>query len=148
MYLPAWEEEEDAEGGAAITSSGPSRLEDRRRAVSMSFAEEYRRGRPSRQASALQKQCVDCHLSPSFAMEGEPAIYCRAHQLEGMVNVLREACTQAGCQRTASYGFPGEGRQRCFSHMEEGMAHVLEASTTTEVPSAHKERGTTRRMSS
>lgn len=32
-------------------------------------------------------------------------------QLEGMVNVLREACTRVGCQRTASYGFPGEVKE-------------------------------------
>lgn len=50
MSLPAWEEE-DAEGGGALTSSEPSRLEERRRTVSMSFAEEYRRGRPSRQVT-------------------------------------------------------------------------------------------------
>lgn len=49
LSLPAWEEE-DTEG-AALKSSEPSRLEDRRRTVSMSFAEEYRRGRPSRQVT-------------------------------------------------------------------------------------------------
>lgn len=57
MSLPAWEEE-DAEGGAALPSSGPSRLEDRRRTMSMSFAEEYRRGRPNRQVTSLRKEVV------------------------------------------------------------------------------------------
>ncbi|CAM9168599.1 unnamed protein product [Ectocarpus sp. 12 AP-2014] len=89
------------------------RLEDRRRSMSMSITEGYRYGggggsRFARQASAVNKRCLDCNLPPSFAMEGEPAIFCRAHQMEGMVNVLREGCTTQGCCRTASYGFPGE----------------------------------------
>lgn len=58
ISLPAWEEE-DAEGGAAFPTSGPSRLEDHRRTVSMSFAEEYRRGRPDRQVTSLTKEVVD-----------------------------------------------------------------------------------------
>ncbi|CBN80112.1 EsV-1-7 [Ectocarpus siliculosus] len=107
------------------------RLEDRRRTVSMSITEGHRYdggggSRSARQASAVNKRCLDCNLPPSFAMEGEPAIFCRAHQMEGMVNVLREGCTTQGCCRTASYGLPGEGRQRCFSHMDKGMVHVLQ----------------------
>ncbi|CAM9769385.1 unnamed protein product [Ectocarpus fasciculatus] len=107
------------------------RLEDRRRTVSMSVTEGHRHGggggsTSARQASAVNKRCLDCNLPPSFAMEGEPAIFCRAHQMEGMVNVLREGCTTQGCCKTASYGFPGEGRQRCFSHMVTGMLHVLQ----------------------
>ncbi|CAM9365550.1 unnamed protein product [Ectocarpus sp. 4 AP-2014] len=89
------------------------RLEDRRRTMSMSITEGHRyggggRSRSARQVSAVNKRCLDCNLPPSFAMEGEPAIFCRSHQMEGMVNVLREGCTTLGCCRTASYGFPGE----------------------------------------
>eukprot|EP00903_Cladosiphon_okamuranus_P010283 g9734.t2 len=122
LSLSPWAEDEDGEGGAALPTSPPPRLKDRRRTVSMSsVAEEHRRSRPSNQ------RCLDCNLPPSFANEGEPPIFCRAHQMEGMVDVLREGCERRGCNKTASYGFPGEGRQRCFSHMESGMVHVLTA---------------------
>lgn len=50
LSLPAWAEDEDAEG-PALQSSEPLRLKDRRRTVSMSVAEEYRGARPSSQVN-------------------------------------------------------------------------------------------------
>ncbi|CAM9260685.1 unnamed protein product [Hapterophycus canaliculatus] len=128
ISLPAWEEEDAVEGAGAAALEPPPRplrLEDRRRTVSMSVAEDYRRTGPDRQAFSITKQCLECHLPPAYAVEGEPAVFCRAHQMEGMVNVLRKGCSMRGCYKTPSYGFHGEGRQRCFSHMEDGMVHVL-----------------------
>lgn len=49
LSLPAWKEDEEDEGGLPEEGSTPSLLDIRRRTVSMSVAEEYRRKRPSRQ---------------------------------------------------------------------------------------------------
>ncbi|CAN0171723.1 unnamed protein product [Scytosiphon promiscuus] len=145
ISLPAWEEEGAREGAAAAAAASLDpppralRLQDRRRTVSMSVAEDYRRGTPNHQALSLTKQCLECHLPPAYAVEGEPAIFCRAHQMEGMVNVLRKGCSMRGCYKTPSYGFQGEGRQRCFSHMEDGMVHILpEAPAAPTTRSSHE----------
>lgn len=54
LSLPAWAEDEDAEG-ADPPSSEPLRLKDRRRTVSMSVAEDYHSARPSSQVTFFSK---------------------------------------------------------------------------------------------
>lgn len=56
IFLPAWKEEDALECAATAAALEPPpgalRLEDRRRTVSMSFAEGYRHKRPDRQVNA------------------------------------------------------------------------------------------------
>lgn len=49
LSLPAWKEDDEDEGVLPEEGTEPSLLDIRRRAVSMSMAEEYRRKRPNRQ---------------------------------------------------------------------------------------------------
>lgn len=65
------------------------------------------------------RQCAQpsCSKVPFFGAEGEPAVRCVEHKLEGMVNVANRQCRASDCTRKAVYNFAGEKRKiMCGTH--------------------------------
>ena len=73
------------------------------------------------------KQCAveGCTTQPSFAVEGDPAKYCKTHAEEGMKSVRNKQCAVEGCETRPSYGLEGGPATHCAPHAEEAMVDVV-----------------------
>jgi len=65
----------------------------------------------------------------SFNMEGQKALYCVSHKLEGMVNVKDRLCIHADCKVRPTFNSDGETIPLyCSEHKLEGMINVKDKS--------------------
>ena len=61
-----------------------------------------------------------CNLKSSFNFLEKPAICCKKHSLNGMIDVIHPKCEK--CSTRPSYNFEGKKNPiRCAKHIEEGM---------------------------
>jgi hypothetical protein len=67
---------------------------------------------------------TDCNIQPTFNKEGEKkALYCSAHKMEGMVNVISKTCLE--CNKRPAFNTQGEKKALyCSAHKMEGMVDV------------------------
>ena len=66
-----------------------------------------------------------CKIIPVFNIEGEKALFCFSHKLEGMVDVYNKRCNKPGCERQPTYNLKGQKKALfCLEHKEEGMVDV------------------------
>jgi hypothetical protein len=68
----------------------------------------------------------DCKKQPSYNADGEKkALYCAAHKLVGMVNVINKMCIYPDCKTIPVYNIDGETKGLyCFAHKLDGMVDV------------------------
>jgi len=73
-----------------------------------------------------RKECAHpgCKTVPKFALDGDPAEYCKTHAEEGMVDVVSKRCAVKGCDTRATHGREGGSAEYCGPHAEEGMKNV------------------------
>jgi len=67
---------------------------------------------------------TDCNIQPTFNKEGEKkALYCSAHKMEGMVDVISKTCLE--CNKRPAFNTQGEKKALyCSAHKMEGMVDV------------------------
>ena len=67
-----------------------------------------------------------CKTHPNFNAEGEKTgLYCSAHKLEGMVDIVHKTCIHEGCKTHPKFGNEGEKtRLYCYAHKLEGMVDI------------------------
>jgi hypothetical protein len=76
--------------------------------------------------SYSQCEYEGCEVRPSCNFKGESrGIYCGAHKLHGMINVVYKRCEAGGCTRMPGFNFEGQTERRyCSSHKLDGMVNV------------------------
>jgi hypothetical protein len=69
----------------------------------------------------------ECKTRPTFNIAGEKkALYCFAHKLDGMVNVINKTCIHATCKKQPAFNAVGEKKSLyCSAHKLDGMVNVI-----------------------
>jgi hypothetical protein len=69
--------------------------------------------------------CKNAECAKNAVFGFTKAEFCKAHKLDGMIDVKNKKCKEAGCTLTASYGNPGESKRLyCAKHAPDAMANV------------------------
>ena len=75
-----------------------------------------------------------CNKQPAFNIEGKKnGLYCSAHKLEGMIDVINKTCTHEGCNIRPFFNIEGKKTGLyCSAHKLEGMVNVISKTCTHE----------------
>ena len=75
-------------------------------------------------------KCIykNCKIQPKFNNEGETkGLYCSAHKLDGMINVINKTCNYKGCKIRPTFNNEGETKGLyCSAHKLDGMINVVD----------------------
>lgn len=74
------------------------------------------------------KMCIfpDCKSRASFNYEGKKALYCSAHKLKNMIDVVSKRCAFPGCCKQSRFSYIGDNRLYCVFHRLPNMVDVAE----------------------
>ena len=74
----------------------------------------------------MPKCAENCDKSAYFNVAGgKKGLYCSAHRLEGMINVVDKLCVFTECDKRAIYNFPCQTKgEYCMAHQLDGMVNV------------------------
>ena len=74
----------------------------------------------------MGRLCRKCRMQATFTFEGsKPAVYCKKHAEDGMVDIRSRCCSHESCTTQARFGFEGnKAKVYCKKHTEEGMIDV------------------------
>ena len=72
-------------------------------------------------------KCKTCKKTAYFNTEGlKVGVYCKAHALEGMINVVDKKCQETGCDKRPVYNLPGvKPPMYCKNHAKTDMVDVM-----------------------
>jgi hypothetical protein len=68
----------------------------------------------------------DCKSRASFNYEGKKALYCSAHKIKIMVDVVSKRCAFPDCYKQPRFSYRGEKRLYCAFHRLPNMIDLSE----------------------